>query len=102
MSKQCDVDGPSADSEIETEFSKIDNVLEEGTYVGHVNVETNERHGVGTCIFKDGSIYKGEWKYDKPCGRGFRVFLTSNSSSSRYLLSTNLPPVFVLSKYRMG
>ena len=27
-------------------------------------------HGVGTCYYKDGSEYKGEWRNDKRDGRG--------------------------------
>ena len=40
----------------------------EGEYTGHV--KDGKVHGVGVCIYTDGSRYQGDWKNGLKCGRG--------------------------------
>jgi hypothetical protein len=32
--------------------------------------ENEVRHGYGRCVWPDGAVYEGNWKFDKACGQG--------------------------------
>ncbi|CAI2380059.1 unnamed protein product [Moneuplotes crassus] len=40
------------------------------SYKGQVNARTGKRHGQGTCLWKSGRKYIGQWKNGKPEGQG--------------------------------
>jgi hypothetical protein len=46
---------------------KFDN---KSRYLGEWNVFTDTREGKGIRVRKDGSIYEGMWKDDRPNGKG--------------------------------
>ena len=39
-------------------------------YLGEWDVNTSLRHGKGTQVWHDGSMYEGQWKHDKANGNG--------------------------------
>lgn len=50
-------------------------------YIGQVDPETRQRHGLGVYIYKTGRVYEGEWEQDQREGRGFEIF----PNGSKYL-----------------
>ena len=47
--------------------------------------KTGERNGIGMCIFAaTGSIYKGEWREDKPMGNGIFFTLPNEIIEARF------------------
>ena len=48
----------------------------EGEYTGHV--KDGKVHGVGVCIYTDGSRYQGDWKNGLKCGRGTHSFASGD------------------------
>ena len=48
----------------------------EGEYTGHV--KDGKVHGVGVCIYTDGSRYQGDWKAGLKCGRGTHSFASGD------------------------
>ena len=65
----------SPDTSVKTELTRILDVPEGGEYEGGVDPEYNHRSGLGTCVFKDGTVYHGYWALDQPHGKGFRIFI---------------------------
>ena len=52
------------------------NIYEDGKkYLGTWNPNTNQREGVGIWTKKDGFIYEGLWKNDKPNGKGRLIYM---------------------------
>ena len=49
-----------------------------GRYKGQWNEETEKRHGRGTQVWQDGTVYEGHWKDDKAHGKG-RIISMENS-----------------------
>ena len=48
----------------------------EGEYTGHV--KDGKVHGVGVCVYTDGSRYQGDWKAGLKCGRGTHSFASGD------------------------
>lgn len=48
----------------------------EGEYTGHV--KDGKVHGVGVCVYTDGSRYQGDWKGGLKCGRGTHSFMSGD------------------------
>lgn len=48
------------------------------TYSGEWIKDTKIRHGQGTLISKDGSIYEGNFYFNEPHGRGRKIYSTGN------------------------
>ena len=48
----------------------------EGEYTGHV--KDGKVHGVGVCVYTDGSRYHGDWKAGLKCGRGTHSFASGD------------------------
>lgn len=59
-------------------YAKIENLPNDANYEGEIEQGSNLRQGLGTCVFKDGSLYHGTWIVDKMTGKGFRVFTNQN------------------------
>ena len=51
--------------------------LQQATYEGQTNAD-GKRHGVGLCIYPEGTVYEGEWANDKQHGHGLCAFPSGN------------------------
>lgn len=48
------------------------------TYEGQINQELLTREGNGTQVWRDGSVYEGQWKFDQRHGEGRHIFLNGD------------------------